>query len=74
MCLAVPGRVVELNIDKATIEIGKMKREIFIHLVPEVQLGDYVMAHAGCAIQIVDEEEASKTLAILKELSNDEIS
>jgi len=73
MCLAVPGKVIEINESKATIEVGNVKREVFVQLVPDVKLGEYVLVHAGCAIEIVDEEEALKTLDILKELSEDEI-
>jgi hydrogenase expression/formation protein HypC len=73
MCLAVPGKVIEINESKASIEVGNVKREVFVQLVPDVKLGDYVLVHAGCAIEIVDEEEALKTLDILKELAEDEI-
>jgi len=73
MCLAVPGKVIEINESKATIEVGNVKREVFVQLVPDVKLGEYVLVHAGCAIEIVDEEEALKTLDILKELAEDEI-
>lgn len=73
MCLAIPGKIIEMNKSKAIIDIGNVKREIFIQLVPEVKVGDYVLVHAGCAIEIVDEEEALKTLEILKEFAEDEI-
>lgn len=73
MCLGVPGKILEINEFKAIIEVGNVKREVFIQLVPEVKIGEYVLVHAGCAIQIVDEEEALKTLEILKELAEDEI-
>lgn len=73
MCLAVPGKVIEINESKAVIEVGNVKREVFTQLVPDVELGDYVLVHAGCAIEIVDKEEALKTLDILKELAEDEI-
>lgn len=73
MCLAVPGKVIEIYETKAIIEIGNIKREVFIQLVPEIELGNYVIVHAGCAIEIVDEEEALKTLEILRELAEDEI-
>lgn len=73
MCLAIPGKIIEINEVKAIIEICNIKREVFIQLVPEIKLGDYVLVHAGCAIEIVDQEEALKTLEILKELAEDEI-
>ncbi|MHC1682118.1 MAG: HypC/HybG/HupF family hydrogenase formation chaperone [Clostridiaceae bacterium] len=73
MCLGVPGKVIEINESKAIIEVGNVKREVFIHLVPDVKLEEYVLVHAGCAIHIIDEDEAVKTLEILKELAEDEI-
>ena len=68
MCLAVPGKVLSLDGNKGIVEIGNMKREVFMHLVPEVAVNEYVLVHAGCAIEMVDEEEAKITLEIFKEL------
>lgn len=73
MCLGIPGKIIKIEDNKGTIEIGNVKREAFMHFVPEAKVGDYVLMHAGCAIQILDEEEALKTLEILRELSEDEI-
>lgn len=73
MCLAVPGKVLSLDGFIGVIEIGSMKREVFMHLIPEVKVGQYVLVHAGCAIETIDEEEAAKTLELIKELSDNEI-
>lgn len=73
MCLGIPGKIIKIEDNKGIIEIGNVKREAFIHFVPEAKVGDYVLMHAGCAIQVLDEEEALKTLEILRELSEDEI-
>ena len=73
MCLAIPGKVLSLDGNKGIIEIGNMKREVFMHLLPDVRVNDYVLVHAGCAIEQVDEEEAKITMDILKELMEDEI-
>ncbi|MBC2580094.1 HypC/HybG/HupF family hydrogenase formation chaperone [Clostridium sp. DJ247] len=73
MCLAVPGKVLSIENNKGVIEIGKMKREVFMHLLPDVKVGEYVLVHAGCAMQTIDEEEAEKTLELIKELAEDEI-
>lgn len=73
MCLAVPGKVVEIDNYKGIVEIGNLKREVFMHLVPNTKIGQYVLVHAGCAIETIDEEEAAKTLEIIKELSENEI-
>ena len=67
MCLAVPGRVVELDGSMGRVDFGGVERELCMDLLPEVELGSWVLAHAGFAIQILDEEEARKTLALFKE-------
>lgn len=70
MCLAVPGKIVEINGDKqhATIDYGDgTKRVVNVSLV-DVSKGDYVLVHAGFAIQKVDPEEAQETLRLFKEL------
>lgn len=73
MCLAVPGKIIRIEGNKGTIEIGNVKREAFMDFVPKAKVGDYILMHAGCAIGILDEEEALKTLEILRELCEDDI-
>ncbi|AKN30469.1 hydrogenase assembly protein HupF [Clostridium carboxidivorans P7] len=73
MCLAVPGKLINRKENRGTVEIGALQREIFIHLVPDVKVGEYVLVHAGCAIEIINEKEAFKTLQILKEIGEHEI-
>lgn len=69
MCLAVVGRIEEIKGDVAIAEIMAVRREISIVLTPEVKVGDYVMIHAGFAINLIDEEEAKKTEELLRELA-----
>ena len=73
MCLAVPGKVLSIKENLGIIAIGSIKREVFMHLVPEVNIGEYVLVHAGCAIETIDEDEAQITLELIKELAQDEI-
>ncbi len=63
MCLAYPGKVVELDGDFARVDFGEgtIKEGVNVSLV-EAKIGDYVLVHAGYAIQIVDEAEARQTL------------
>lgn len=61
MCLAVPGRVVSIDGDNGIIDFGGITRKANISLV-EAKVDDYVIVHAGYAIQILDEEEAKKSL------------
>jgi hydrogenase expression/formation protein HypC len=67
MCLAVPGKVVELDGSMGRVDFGGIERELCMDLLPEVEAGSWVLAHAGFAIQLIDEEEARKTLALFQE-------
>lgn len=71
MCVGIPGKVTAINGRMATVEVGGAQREIATDLLGGVQIGDYVIAHAGFAIHKVDEEEALKTLEIIRELTCD---
>jgi len=70
MCLAVPGKIIDIDTEtqNATIDYGNnVLRTINISLV-EVKPGDYVLVHAGFAIQIVDPKEAKETLKLFQEM------
>jgi len=70
MCLAVPGKIVEIekNKEHAVVDYGDgTKRKANITLV-DVKIGDYVLVHAGFAIEVLDEEEAQKTLDLFREM------
>ena len=70
MCLAIPAKVIELEEPGlAVIEIGGVRKPVSLMLVDEVALGDYVLVHAGFAIEKVDEDEANKTMDLLQELA-----
>lgn len=68
MCLGIPGKVIRLNGKDAVTEILGSERSVSIELLENVKIGDYVLIHAGCAIQIVDEEEALDTIKLFSEL------
>jgi hydrogenase expression/formation protein HypC len=75
MCLSIPGKLIEITamLDE-TFRTGKVSfdgviKEVSLTLVPEANVGDYVMVHVGAAISVVDEEEAHKTFEILKQLN-----
>jgi len=69
MCLAVVGRIVSLKNEIAEANIMGVLREISVVLVPDVKIGEYVMIHAGFAINKIDEKEAKKTEAIIREVA-----
>jgi hydrogenase expression/formation protein HypC len=70
MCLGVPARVVEVNGASATVEVGGAGREISLMLLDGVAPGDWVILHAGFAIEKLSPEEAEKTLALFRELAD----
>ncbi len=75
MCIAFPGKVLSIDKDNfAIIDISGTRREVSLEIVDEpVAVGDYVICHAGYAIQRIDEEVAQEKLAFLKELIDNEI-
>lgn len=69
MCLGIPTKIIKLkDNDIGIIEIGGIEKEINLQLLPDVKIGDYVILHAGFAIQKLDEKEAQETLDLLKEI------
>ena len=69
MCLAIPAKITKIDGTDAEVEIGGIGRKASLMLTPEAQVGDYVLLHAGYAINIVDQKEAEETLAIFAEIS-----
>lgn len=68
MCLAIPAKVLEKEGERARVEFGQGTiRDINISLV-DVEIGEWVIVHAGFAIQVLDEEEAKKTLDLWEEI------
>lgn len=70
MCLAYPMQIKEVKKNTAVAEVDGIKKEISIMLLPQVKKGDYVMVHAGFAIEKVSAKEAAKTLEVFKEYNN----
>jgi len=70
MCLAIPMRVVEISGMTAVTEVDGVKRQVRLDILPEVQLGDYVLVHAGLAIARVDAQSAEETLSLLRQMAD----
>jgi hydrogenase expression/formation protein HypC len=71
MCLAIPGKIVEMVDEEnsiAKVDVGGVKRNVNIGMLDDTQVGDYVLIHVGFAMSKVDEAEAEETLRLLKEL------
>ncbi len=69
MCLAVPVRVLQIDGLKAVVELGGLTRQASIMLVPDTEVGDYVLLHAGFAIQKLNEREAEETIRLFAEIA-----
>ncbi|MEJ2688696.1 MAG: HypC/HybG/HupF family hydrogenase formation chaperone [Deltaproteobacteria bacterium] len=71
MCIAVPSKVIAIKGAMATIDVQGAKREVSLMLLPDAaEIGDYVLVHAGFAIQRIDPEAGIETLALFDEILN----
>ena len=75
MCLAVPGKIIEITNDEPLMRTGKVSfggivKEINLSYVPEANLDNYVIVHAGFALNILDESEAQEVFKYLKEIGD----
>jgi len=74
MCLSIPGKLIEVTSQLDEVfRVGKVSfdgiiKEVSLTLVPEANVGDYVLVHVGAAISTIDEDEAKKTFDLLKQL------
>lgn len=74
MCLAVPGKIVEIRGDSlrtGRVSFGQVTKEVSLAFVPKAELGQYVMIHAGMALEVIDEAAANKVFEALKELEEE---
>ncbi len=72
MCLAIPSRIVEVDNFRAMVDVYGARREINLMLMPEeVGIGDYVLVHAGFAIQKVEQESAHEALTVISGIIED---
>jgi hydrogenase expression/formation protein HypC len=67
MCLAIPSRIVRIDDGMATIDVDGVRREVSLLLLEDPQVGDWVIVHAGFAIQTIDEAAALESLQILRD-------
>lgn len=72
MCLAIPGRIISISgvglERQALVRFGDVERVVNLCLTPDAATDDYVIVHVGCAIRILDQEEAQRALSLLREL------
>lgn len=71
MCLAIPGEITQIEEGVATVRIGEALRKASLLLLPEEpKLGDYVIVHAGFALNVLDPAEARESLRLIRELAS----
>ena len=72
MCLGVPGKITKIyeieGLKMGEVDFGGVTREACLEYVPETKVGDYVLIHVGFALNVLSEEEAHETLALLQEV------
>ena len=73
MCLAIPGKIIELRTDAdgvrmARATFGGIVKEVCLEFTPEAEADDYILVHVGFALNTVDEDEAKQTFELLREL------
>jgi len=73
MCLSLPGKILSIDesaeLRMAEVDFGGVKRDVCVEWVPEAVIGDYVLAHVGTALTVLDEESALESIEALTELS-----
>ncbi|NMC16629.1 MAG: HypC/HybG/HupF family hydrogenase formation chaperone [Chloroflexi bacterium] len=73
MCLGIPGKVIQLfDLDgtaMANVDFGGVQQEVCVATVPEAQVGQYVIVHAGFALNLLSEDEALETMRLLNEIN-----
>ncbi len=74
MCLGVPGKIVEIyeqeGLKMARVDFGGVTRETCLAYVPEAKVGEYCIIHVGFALNLLSEQEALETLALLQEIAD----
>jgi len=73
MCLSIPGKVVSIDETNPELKMGKVdfagvKKDVCLQWLEDVKVNDYVLVHVGFALSKIDEEEASSTIALLREM------
>ncbi len=69
MCLAIPSKIVEITNNKAVIDVDGVRRECSLLMIEDPKIGDYVIVHAGFAIQKIDETAAMESLQLMREMA-----
>jgi len=69
MCLAIPAKLVEIHGDEGIVELGGTRRNVLLTLVTDPRVGQYVLLHAGYAIEVIDEADALELAALQRSIA-----
>jgi hydrogenase expression/formation protein HypC len=72
MCLAIPGKILEITDNSALVDFDGIKQNVIIALIQNPEIGKYVIVHAGYAIEMMDEKEAREAIDQWKEFAEDQ--
>lgn len=72
MCLAIPGRILEIEENSALVDFDGIKQKVIIALIENPEIGKYVIVHAGYAIEMINEKEAMEAIEQWKEIAEDQ--
>ncbi|MFX0024140.1 MAG: HypC/HybG/HupF family hydrogenase formation chaperone [Candidatus Hermodarchaeota archaeon] len=72
MCLAIPGKILEINDNSALVDFDGIKQNVIVALIQNPEIGKYVIVHAGYAIEMINEEEAKVAIEQWKELADEQ--
>ena len=71
MCVAVPAKIIEIYEYESLVDFGKIKKKVNTFFIEDIQIGDYVLIHAGCAVEKISEEDAIETIKLFKIISEE---
>lgn len=72
MCLAIPGRILKIDRNSALVDFDGVQQKIIIALIKDPEVGKYVIVHAGYAIEIMNEKDASEAIEQWKEIAKEQ--
>ncbi|MCK4779708.1 MAG: HypC/HybG/HupF family hydrogenase formation chaperone [Candidatus Lokiarchaeota archaeon] len=72
MCLAIPGKILEINQNSALVDFDGIKQNVIIALIQNPEIGKYVIVHAGYAIEMMNEKEALEAIEQWREIAEDQ--
>ncbi|RDY23140.1 HypC/HybG/HupF family hydrogenase formation chaperone [Romboutsia maritimum] len=71
MCVAIPAKVVKIYEGESLVDFGKIKKKVNTFFIEDIQVGDYVLVHAGCAVEKISKEDALDTIEVFKMISDE---